>query len=385
MSFVKFALLLLGSTLVSSLQDVPVGLCGQCEVNCFEDCALKYDREIIQPDNEPFGGSLIEVGAVKSHKGKPDVIDLARKAVNTELARLKAKRDGGKKCSKAEGCKTAQTCAKNMHAEISSLAAIKENNQAEYEKFEEQQLQDAHDISTSGKNWADVSGMKVTISDIPEWHAPSPSMLRHGINLAAQNATKSSLRGNLAPAPGINDPNDPLTYYPLHPVKLFVFSKGLINLDQCLSYCLATTCGCEGVPGMEDKSDMGKMEEEGKKMGTHHSTPPVWKYRKAKKEECGNGLGDNKVIKDLYVDFVPGVQGWIEICTKKFFDVQAGASAMLGLNDPQKSLDKCDCGVNRLDCHEPEYGCSWNHIKSRCEYKAMHNTVCYKRYTFDDL
>jgi len=372
---------------VSSLENVPLGLCGICEVNCFEDCALKYDREIIQPDNAGFGSSFMEVGAVKSHKGKPnakpDVIDLAKKAIKTELDRLKSK--GGKKCSKAEGCKTAQTCAKNMHSELSSLAAIKENSKADYEKFNEQQIDEAHDISNSGKTWADVSGMKVTISDMPEWHAPSPSMLLHRMNLAAQNATKSALRGNLAPAPGLNDPNDPLTYYPLHPVKLFSFSKGLINLDQCLNYCLATTCGCKGVPGMEDKSDMGKMEQEGKKAGTHHNTPPVWYYRKAKKEECGHGLGTNKIIKDLYVDFSPGVDGWIEVCTKKFFDVQAGASAMLGLNDPQKSLDKCDCGVNRLDCHEPEYGCSWNHVKSRCEYKAMHNTVCYKRYVFDDL
>jgi len=32
------------------LRDVPLGECYQCEVTCFEDCALKYDREIIQMD-----------------------------------------------------------------------------------------------------------------------------------------------------------------------------------------------------------------------------------------------------------------------------------------------------------------------------------------------
>lgn len=388
MFYWKLALVLSGSTLVTSLQDVPLGLCGDCEVNCFEDCVLKYDREIIQPDmaDEPFGSGppevLLEVGAVKSHQQKPNLKDVAKKALDTELTRLKAKQQGGKKCSKEAGCTMAQTCAKNIHAELSSLTAIKAENEAQYEKFEEQQLQDADDISKSGRTWADVSATKVTISDIPEWKAPSPSMLRatRSISLSAQNATKSSMRGNLAPAPGLDDPNSPRSYYPLHPVKIGVFDKGLINLDQCLSYCLATTCGCEGVPGMEDKSDMSKKEEEGKAAGTHFSTPPVWKYRKAKKEECGHGLGDNKVIKDLYVDFLPGVEGWLEVCTKKFFDKAAGASAMLGLNDPQKEIEKCDCGVNRLDCHEPEYGCSWNHVKSRCEYKAMYNTVCYKRY-----
>jgi len=381
--FLRLALVLSCSTLVSSTQDVPLGMCGNCEVNCFEDCALKYDREIIQPDlAPPF--SLSQVGAVNGHQGKPNKKDLAKNAIATELNRLKAK--GGKKCSKAEGCKTAKTCASNMYSEIKSLAEIKADNEAQYEKFEEKQLQDGHDISNSGRTWADVSGMKVTISDIPEFHAPSPSMLSRSVSLSAQNATKRSMRGNLAPAPGgANDPNEPRNYFPLHPVKMGSFEKGLINLDQCLNFCLATTCGCEGVPGMEDKSNMGEMEEMGKEAGTHHSTPPVWKYRKAKKEECAHGLGGNKIIKDLYVDFAPGVDGWIEVCTKKFFDIQAGASAMLGLNDPQKELDKCDCGVNRLDCQEPTYGCSWNQIKSRCEYKAMHNTVCYKRYTFDGL
>merc|ERR1719214_442335 len=33
-----------------ALSDVPKGECYQCEVTCFEDCALKYDREIIQAD-----------------------------------------------------------------------------------------------------------------------------------------------------------------------------------------------------------------------------------------------------------------------------------------------------------------------------------------------
>lgn len=380
MTFFKIALVLSFTTLAAGIQDVPLGLCGICEVNCFEDCVLKYDREIIQPDlAPPF--SAVQVGSVNSHQSKPvNKKDLAKKALRTELDRLKAK--SGKKCSKKEGCTAAQKCAKNMHAEVSSLAAIKADNAAAYEKFEEQELTDAHQISSSGKEWADVSATKVTINDIPEWHAPSPSSLRatRSLSMAAQNSTKA----NLAPAPGgPNDPNDPLNYYPAHPVKIGAFEKGIMNLDQCLTYCLATTCGCEGVPGMEDKSDMSKNEEEGKEKGYHFNTPPVWKYRKAKKEECAHGLGGNKIIKDLYVDFSPGVDGWIEICTKKFFDKSAGASAMLGLNDPQKEIEKCDCGVNRLDCHEPDYGCSWNHVKQRCEYKAMYNTVCYKRYTFD--
>merc|ERR1719269_309374 len=33
-----------------ALRDVPKGYCHDCEVTCFEDCVVKYDREIIQPD-----------------------------------------------------------------------------------------------------------------------------------------------------------------------------------------------------------------------------------------------------------------------------------------------------------------------------------------------
>merc|ERR1719271_30387 len=32
----------------AALRDVPLGECHGCEVTCFEDCALKYDREIMQ-------------------------------------------------------------------------------------------------------------------------------------------------------------------------------------------------------------------------------------------------------------------------------------------------------------------------------------------------
>merc|ERR1719235_2993857 len=34
----------------AALRDVPKGYCHDCEVTCFEDCALKFDREITVPD-----------------------------------------------------------------------------------------------------------------------------------------------------------------------------------------------------------------------------------------------------------------------------------------------------------------------------------------------
>merc|ERR1719235_286029 len=34
----------------SAVANVPTGECYECEVTCFEDCLMKYDREIIQED-----------------------------------------------------------------------------------------------------------------------------------------------------------------------------------------------------------------------------------------------------------------------------------------------------------------------------------------------
>jgi len=368
-------------------RDVPLGLCGECEVTCFEDCALKYDREIIQPEvlAQTSMGKVQKHDSSTSQVAAPSPQQLSKRLVDTEIGRLKAHK--ARTCPKKQSCALAQRCAKNIDAELSSMElqeTAKANSRAELEGIAEEEIRRGQELGEKGKDWTQASGEMVTIADVPNWHAPSPAQLRMATSLVSQNTSRKSLRGNLAPAPGAgNDPNDPFTYYPAHPVKIGIFSKGLMDLKTCMDYCLATTCGCEGVPGMESASKMDKVADAGAAAGTHHVTPPTWRYRKAKKEECGNGLGDNKVIKDLYVDFVPGIDGWIEVCTKKFFDVSYGAAAALGMTDATKDLEKCDCGVNRLDCHEPKYGCSWNHIKGRCEYKAMHNTVCYKRYTWD--
>merc|ERR1719486_1903928 len=46
----RFALLVVLCSSAVALKDVPKGECYDCEVTCFEDCALKYDREIMQMD-----------------------------------------------------------------------------------------------------------------------------------------------------------------------------------------------------------------------------------------------------------------------------------------------------------------------------------------------
>merc|ERR1719310_1243462 len=38
------------SLVVGAVRDVPKGHCHNCEVTCFEDCVVKFDREVVQPD-----------------------------------------------------------------------------------------------------------------------------------------------------------------------------------------------------------------------------------------------------------------------------------------------------------------------------------------------
>merc|ERR1719335_238670 len=40
-------------------------------------------------------------------------------------------------------------------------------------------------------------------------------------------------------------------HYPIHSVAVGVFSKGAMNLDECLKFCLAATCGCDKAPGLD--------------------------------------------------------------------------------------------------------------------------------------
>merc|ERR550514_2181460 len=50
MALRRLALLAAVAAPAAALRDVPKGYCHDCEVTCFEDCVVKFDREIIQPD-----------------------------------------------------------------------------------------------------------------------------------------------------------------------------------------------------------------------------------------------------------------------------------------------------------------------------------------------
>merc|ERR1719191_1205902 len=139
--------------------------------------------------------------------------------------------------------------------------------------------------------------------------------------------------------------------YPIHSVQVGIFSRGAMNMDQCIKFCLAATCGCDKAPGLDtidklmnaikanDAANPGEKDFSHRDAGfadkdnrdSHHGadddmggavvdTAGSYKFRPAKIEECAKGMIGKKVAKGLYIDMGGGVGGEIEICSKELME-----------------------------------------------------------------
>merc|ERR550537_733501 len=96
--------LALASVSAEALRDVPVGECYDCEVTCFEDCALKYDREILQMD-------FIQVAAEPEQKNRTtELTDQYSECLKEDKC----------PCPAAEAAATAVTSGKSKALELMS-------------------------------------------------------------------------------------------------------------------------------------------------------------------------------------------------------------------------------------------------------------------------
>lgn len=378
-------------SVATGLKDVPLGMCFDCEVSCIKDCGAKFESEVMADD------ALLQMTSKKVNTSnlRPKTQKVVGPAyqkmfkASEQLVKEYSNKlffESKRSCDKNKGCGIGQQCIDSIGKEFANLEKVEleQHNEREVDRGQEV-------IETQGhKKWTDVSAQEVTIADLPTVHLDSTPRLRSSASVSQasldslENAHMSSMRGDghlrlnqanssLAPAPSTAQP------WPLHPVKLGVFSKGGATLTQCLTYCFAATCGCSG-QGIVNIESIPKMVKEANKAGYYTDTKPAWKYSPATKEQCGAGV--KKIIKGLYIDYYAGVGGVVEVCSDQYFKNKAGASGALGLTDPLEDKKKCDCGVNRLDCHEPDFGCSWNKL-GYCEFKAMAHTRCYHRYHDD--
>eukprot|EP00746_Dinoflagellata_sp_MGD_P163130 gnl/MRDRNA2_/MRDRNA2_91011_c0_seq1.p1 gnl/MRDRNA2_/MRDRNA2_91011_c0~~gnl/MRDRNA2_/MRDRNA2_91011_c0_seq1.p1 ORF type:complete len:373 (+),score=87.13 gnl/MRDRNA2_/MRDRNA2_91011_c0_seq1:91-1209(+) len=356
------------SGVLRRLRDVPDGECYSCEVTCFEDCALKFDREIVQMES-----------FLQTQKPEPT----AEKLIKGYVVELREDGKNKKKCKKQRGCDIANRCVQSFEKDMGSIEDAK--TQEAYLNTIDRGLE-----HPTGKNWAkDRSALEASTIDIPDFHAPdlnakrsdassepSPEKYSNFEDMVDQNHKSlhpsviqaNTTKGKILPLEGTRE-----SFYPVHPVKIGVFGQGKLNMHKCLTFCLSSTCGC---PGITDIS--GEVAAENAALGHPvKDTKPTWHHRKAKKEEC-----TGKVTKGMYVDFAPGVGGWLEVCSDKFwYYAFQGDSADTRLHEAKK---KCK------DETDMEYGCVWNDVRGDCEVGVKglreqfgHSLKCFTRYKRD--
>lgn len=310
--------LLLGA---QALHDVPLGECHGCEVTCFEDCALKYDREIMQDDflqlpkaqKETQNKTLVEeFGTCLSDDKCPCEKEDAKKAGKVLLQ---------KKANKAF-CPIGEVpCARKCGQKVVS------------------NLQDR----------------------LKEKQASTRKLLVKKQALIQKD-------------------------YPIHSVTVGVFSKGAMNMDQCLKFCLAATCGCDKAPGLDSIDKLFKAIKEndaaepGEKDFSHHEpatavtdTHSSAQFAPAKITDCAKGMIGKKVSKGLYIDMGGGVGGELEICSTEFLERVFGP----GDTSKQKKL----CQSTKTD--DAKWGCVWNEVKGYCMVGFSPNLRCLKKFIRD--
>merc|ERR1719333_1323673 len=261
---------------VAALRDVPKGECYQCEVTCFEDCALKYDREIMQMDF-----LQLEKGAKGKNNQTQELTDAYGKCLIDD------------KCP----CRAAQAQAKSKALQL-----------------------------------VDKKKGKCAVNAVP----CSAKCAQKALTKQQDDKSKLALLKAFSQSVQKKD-------FPLHSVKINVFAKGGMLMDQCLKYCLAATCGCEDAPGFEKLEDTVAAAA-----GKVTDTPGSPQYKPAKIEECAKGMIGKKVASGLFIKLEGGPGGMYEVCSKDFLSKILGPSG-----DIDGMTAKCKSGAS----DDAKYGC----------------------------
>jgi hypothetical protein len=275
-------LIVLAGSAAAMLRDVPKGECHDCEVTCFEDCALKYDREIIQP------------------------VLLQTKKVNKTVEFTKA----------YSQCLIDDQCPCNKAPSSKAL------------------------LQTDKKKG------KCAVNAVP----------------CASNCGQKAINAKKGASALLQKD------FPLHPVTINAFAKGAMNMDQCLKYCLAATCGCEDAPGFEKLEATVKANAAA---GTPvKDLPAAPQYKPAKIEECAKGMIGKKVASGLYIKLGGGPMDYVEVCTPGFLSAIAA---------PEEAAAKCKSAAS----DDSDYGCVWSATKNTCVVGFSPILKCMTKYIND--
>lgn len=311
---------------VRAVRDVPLGECYDCEVTCFEDCAFKFDREIITPDATGF---MQQSNATTNHTNRVHF-----------------------------GWRSAQSTTKQDTKKAIEMAD-------EYAACLKQDKCHGHPVSLKSKN-------KVNSQACAAVSSKSLSLLekkrRCSVNdpsCAQKCAEKVANSDTVVLAQGKKD-------FPLHPVKINVFAKGTINLDFCLKSCLAVTCGCADAAGYTDAASVAKQVKANDAAGEPvKDLPPADHYKKATLAECAKGIYGKKVNSGMYINYGGG---WQEVCSDEFLSTTYGIDA--DITEPKKK-----CASPLAD--DVKFGCIWDNQSEMCVYGDQTIGKCFVKYHDD--
>jgi len=331
----------------AAVGNVPQGECYECEVTCFEDCLLKYDREIVQPDFDDAkkkarakakaarqAGSLVELGTTLANRTRDhNEFSWRTRPGPTRSEETEAAVDQFERCLKAEKC-------------------------AGHRAF----------WRTS---W-NLAGARARKN--PACAPPSsrlrPALLESRNSQCSKPASACSSKTCLSRAV-----QQPLALvqdqaFPKHPVKIMSFAHGLQTLEQCFQSCLAATCGCQDAPSFDTIDKFNAQIRANDAVGDPvEDTPPVFNYRPAFKDECAGGHAGMKVNKGLYSAFSVG---WLEVCTEDYL------KAMM-TTDLNAATRHCESS----EADSAEHGCIWNDKKGACVWGLKPVVRCSVRFAID--
>jgi len=326
--------LLACSLSASAVRDVPKGYCHDCEVTCFEDCVLKFDREIIVPD-------------------LTDTKRLSRADTKVE-AHMKKKLAGV--VLSQNGATPTENVSKNVTALVDAYGSCLKQDHCPC-KHDAKKQAPSFLAAAGSKRKCSVSQRPCAVGCVDKLVtvSPSPALVQ-----------KSLVK------PGPKDPDDAAIPWSvnIHPVKINTFATGRQNLEQCFKSCLAATCGCDDAPGMDAIEDMNSaIKANDAAKDPVDDSAPMWQYKLADIVDCGKGMQGKKITKGLYVNLAGG-QDWHEVCSDDFFEAM-GTPGDIG---------KKNCGNSKALLA----GCLWDENKGKCVYGLKKQLLCQSRYKDDD-
>jgi len=302
-----------------ALQDVPLGECHGCEVTCFEDCSLKYDREIMYDDFLQMPKPQLK----ESQNRTKTLVEEFGQCLEED--KCPCEKEDAKKSGKVS---LSQQQTNKAFCPVGEVPCARKCGQKVIGNFQEK---------LRPKKAKAVKKQVLLQKDYPI-HSVSVGVFSKGAMTMDQ-----CIKFCLAATCGCDK------------------APGLDTIDKLMK---AIKENDAAMPGEKDFSHHKTAVTD------THSTP---QFKPADITECAKGIIGKKVSKGLYIDMGDGVGGELEICSDKFL------ARVFGPGDTSKQKKLCQSTKS----DDSKWGCVWNEIKGYCMVGFSPNLRCQKKFIRD--